>query len=168
LLEENPGLDLYDTDWVIHTRSKERPPVKCIPPGELTNSIASNGCIIHGSVINSVLSPGVLVEKGAVVRDSVIMNDTVVRTGAVVSCCVLDKEIEVGANAELGVGKDDTPNQLEPDKINTGITIVGKRARIPAGTVIGRNCRIDPSTTKEDYEDYHIPSGGTVSKKTPA
>lgn len=168
LLEENPGLDLYDTDWVIHTRSKERPPVKCVPPGELINSIASNGCVIHGSVINSVLSPGVMVEKGAVVRDSVIMNDTVVRAGAVVSCCVLDKEIEVGANAELGVGKDDTPNQLEPDKINTGITIVGKRARIPAGTIIGRNCRIDPSTTKEDYEDYHIPSGGTVSKKTPA
>ena len=76
LLEENPGLDLYDTDWVIHTRSEERPPVKCLPPGEIIKSMVSNGCVINGTVINSVLSPGVCVEQGAVVRDSVIMNDT--------------------------------------------------------------------------------------------
>jgi glucose-1-phosphate adenylyltransferase len=150
---------------VIHTRSEERPPVKCIPPGELVNSMASNGCVISGKVINSVLSPGVCVEKGAVVRDSVIMNDTVIRAGAEVNCCILDKEIEVGANAKLGVGKDDKPNKLEPDKINTGITIVGKRARIPAGAAIGRNCRIDPNTTENDYEPGAVECGGTVSKK---
>lgn len=164
LLEENPDLDLYDTKWVIHTRSEERPPVKCIPPGELVKSLASNGCVIHGTVINSVLSPGVRVERGAVVRDSVIMNDTIIRAGASVSCCILDKEIEVGANARLGAGKDDAPNKLEPANINTGITIVGKRAHIPVDAVIGRNCRIDPNTTEDDYESIEIPGGGTVSK----
>lgn len=165
LLAENPELDLYDMKWLIHTRSKERPPVKCIPPGQLVNSIASNGCIIGGTVINSILSPGVKVEKGAIVRDSVIMNDTLIRSGAVIDRCILDKEIEVGANAQLGFGDDNTPNQLEPDKINTGITIVGKRARIPAGAVIGRNCRIDTSTTHEDYASLEIPSGGSICKK---
>jgi len=167
LLEENPGLDLYDSDWVIHTRSEERPPVKCIPPGELIKSMASNGCVISGTVINSVLSPGVCVEKGAVVRDSVIMNDTVIRAGAIVSCCILDKEIEVGANAKLGVGEEDIPNKLEPANINTGITIVGKRARVPVNAVIGHNCRIDPVTTIEDYDSIEVPSGETVSKKPP-
>jgi len=165
LLGEKPGLDLYDMNWVIHTRSEERPPVKCIPPGELINSIASNGCVIQGTVTNSVLSPGVRVEKGAVVRDSVIMNDTVIRAGAVVDKCILDKEIEVGAGAQLGAGGDNTPNVLEPANINTGITIVGKRAYIPAGAVIGHNCRIDPSTLSEDYETLEVPSGGTISKK---
>ena len=166
LLAENPGLDLYDMNWVIHTRSKERPPVKCIPPGEITNSIASNGCVIQGKVINSVLSPGVRVESGAVVKDSVIMNDVVVRSGAWVNCCVLDKEIEIGANARLGVGDDNTPNQMEPDKLNTGITIVGKRACVPQNAVIGRNCKIDPETTPDDYEMMEIFSGGTISKKS--
>jgi len=165
LLQENPGLDLYDPSWVIHTRSEERPPVKCIPPGELINSMASNGCVIKGTVSNSVLSPGVCVEKGAIVRDSVIMNDTIIKAGAMVNCCILDKEIEVGANAQLGAGKDITPNKLEPANINTGITIVGKRAHIPAGAVIGRNCRIDPSTIPDDYESIEVPSGGTVSKE---
>ncbi len=165
LLAEKPELDLYDMSWVIHTRSKERPPVKCIPPGELVNSIASNGCVISGKVVNSVLSPGVIIEKGAVVLDSVIMNDTIIRSGTVVDCCILDKEIEIGENARLGGGKDSIPNKQEPDKIFTGITIVGKRARIPAGVSIGRNCRIDPSTYPEDYDTDHVSSGETISRK---
>jgi glucose-1-phosphate adenylyltransferase len=81
-----------------------------------------------------------------------------------VSCCILDKEIEVSANAKLGAGKDDTPNS-EPANLNTGITIVGKRAYIPADVIIGRNCRIDPNTTQDNYESDEVPSGETVSKK---
>jgi glucose-1-phosphate adenylyltransferase len=165
LLDENPALDLYNTSWIIHTRSKERPPVKCIPPGEIVRSIVSNGCVVQGTVVNSVLSPGVVVEKGSVVRDSVIMNDVVVHSGAKISRCILDKEIDVGAEACLGAGDDNAPNKQEPSNIYTGITIVGKRARIPAGAVIGRNCRIDPSTTPEDYESIEVPSGATISKK---
>ena len=165
LLQEQPGLDLYDPRWVIHTRSKERPPVRLGTSGKSRDSLLSNGCVIEGMVINSILSPGVWVERGAVVRDSVIMNDTVIRSGAVIDCCVLDKEIEVGAGTQIGVGDDNTPNELEPANINTGITIVGKRAIIPASAVIGRNCRIDPNTTKDDYDQLEVPSGGTVSRR---
>ena len=105
LLEENPALDLNDPSWVIHTRSEERPPVKCRPPGEIDNSLVSNGCIINGTVINSVLSPGVCVERGAVVRDSVIMNDTTIKAGALVDRCILDKQIEIGAERAGGRGR---------------------------------------------------------------
>ena len=164
LLRENPALDLYDYEWVIHTRSAERPPVKCIPPGEIVNSLTSNGCVITGSVINSVLSPGVRVEKGAKVKDSVIMNDTIIRADAVVDCCIIDKQVEIGPGAKLGVGKNDTPNQLEPDNINTGITIIGKRGIIPEGATIGRNCRIDPDTTPDDYETLDVKSGESILK----
>ena len=164
LLRENPALDLYDYEWVIHTRSAERPPVKCIPPGEIVNSLTSNGCVITGSVINSVLSPGVRVEKGAKVKDSVIMNDTIIRADAVVDCCIIDKQVEIGPGAKLGVGKNDTPNQLEPDNINTGITIIGKRGIIPEGATIGRNCRIDPDTTPDDYETLNVKSGESILK----
>jgi glucose-1-phosphate adenylyltransferase len=165
LLEENSALDLYDMNWVIHTRSKERPPVKLGPRGEVHDSLLSNGCVIDGTVINSVLSPGVHVERGAVVRDSVIMNDTTIKAGALIDHCVLDKEIEIGANTHLGMGDASTPNQLEPANLNTGITIVGKRAHVPANTTIGRNCRIDPNVTPDDFERLDIPSGATVSRR---
>ncbi len=162
LLQEKPGLDLYDSSWVLHTRSKERPPVKLGSSGKSRDSLLSNGCVIDGMVVNSVLSPGVRVEAGAIVRDSVIMNDTVVQSGAIVDRCILDKEIEIGAEAQVGTGDDNTPNQLEPANINTGITIVGKRAFIPANASIGRNCRIDPGTSRDDYDQLDISSGGTV------
>ncbi|HBY99208.1 MAG TPA: glucose-1-phosphate adenylyltransferase [Chloroflexi bacterium] len=165
LLEEHPALDLYDPNWVIYTRSEERPPVKSKPPGTIENSLVSNGCIIHGSVINSLLSPGVQVERGAVVRESVIMNDTTIRAGALIDRSVLDKEIEVGAEAQVGVGKDNTPNQLEPGNLNSGITIVGKRAQVPSGVIIGRNCRIDPNVTPDDFQQREIPSGATVTRR---
>ncbi len=166
LLEENPALDLYDPKWVIHTRSEERPPVKCKPPGQIDNSLLSNGCVVNGAVINSVLSPGVRVERGAVVRDSVIMNDTTICAGARVNCCVLDKEIEIGAGAQLGVGDDNPPNELEPANLSTGITIVGKRAHIPPGAIVGRNCRIDSNVTPDDFEREEVPSGATVTKRS--
>ncbi len=164
LLEDLPALDLYDPRWVIHTRSEERPPVKFGPSGDVDRSLLSNGCIIYGTVINSVLSPGVHVERGAVVRDSVIMNGTAIRAGAQIDRCVLDKEIEIGADAQVGGGDDTTPNELEPGNINTGITIIGKRARIPACAIIGRNCRIDANVTPAAFEQLEIPSGATVSR----
>ena len=65
LLQETTGLDLYDPSWVLHTRSQERPPVKLGSLGQSRDSLLSNGCVIEGTVINSVLSPGVCVEPGA-------------------------------------------------------------------------------------------------------
>jgi glucose-1-phosphate adenylyltransferase len=164
LLSDNPALDLYDPNWVIHTRSKECPPVKLGSTGQSRNSLASNGCVIDGTVIHSVLSPGVCVEPGAVVRDSVIMDDTIIRAGAVIDRCILDKEIEIGAGTQVGAGDDMTPNLLEPGNLNTGITIVGKRARVPAGAIVGRNCRIDANTTPKDYDQLQVPSGAAISQ----
>ncbi|HEX9118758.1 MAG TPA: glucose-1-phosphate adenylyltransferase [Anaerolineae bacterium] len=167
LLERRAALDLYDQNWVIHTRSEERPPSRLGADGSAHESMLSNGCVVEGTVIHSILSPGVCVEEGAIVRDSVIMNDTIIRAGAVVDRCVLDKQIEVGAGAKVGQGKDLTPNQLEPANLDTGITIVGKRARVPAGATMGRNCRIDAGTTERDYDQLEVPSGGTISLRAP-
>jgi glucose-1-phosphate adenylyltransferase len=162
LLEEKPGLDLYDPTWVIHTRSEERAPARCCPCGEVHNSLLSNGCMVDGTVINSVLSPGVRVERGAIVRDSVIMSDAIIGRDAVVDCCVVDKEVGIGPGARVGGGDDQTPNAREPRNLNTGITVVGKRALIPAGTVVGRNCRIDADATADDFDGKALASGGTV------
>jgi glucose-1-phosphate adenylyltransferase len=164
LLSDNPALDLYDLNWVIHTRSKERPPVKLGSSGQSRDSLVSNGCLIDGTVIHSVLSPGVCVEPGAVVRDSVIMDDTIIRAGAVIDRTILDKEIEIGAGTQVGAGDDMTPNLVEPANLDTGITIVGKGARVPAGAIIGRNCCIDANTTPKDYDQLQVPSGATINQ----
>ena len=76
LLDDNPELDLYDREWLIHTRSEERAPAKVGPTAQVHRSLISHGCVINGTVVNSVLSPGVRVDVGAVVRDSIVMFDT--------------------------------------------------------------------------------------------
>ena len=77
LLDDDPDLDLYDKDWVIHTRSEERGPAKVGPTAQVHKSLISHGCVIAGTVVNSVLSPGVRVDVGAVVRDSIVMFDSI-------------------------------------------------------------------------------------------
>jgi glucose-1-phosphate adenylyltransferase len=164
LLDEHPLLDLYEKEWLVHTRSEERAPARVGPTANVHRSLISHGCLIAGTVERSVLSPGVRVDPGAVVRDSIIMFDSVIRAGAVVDRSIIDKEVSVGPNAIVGLGSDyDTANRQEPTRLNTGITVVGKRAVIPAGMRIGRNVKIAERVRKSDFGDRkQIPSGGTV------
>ncbi|MFW6281011.1 MAG: glucose-1-phosphate adenylyltransferase family protein, partial [Halanaerobium sp.] len=76
LTSELPELNLYNKDWPLHTRSAEKPPVKFGDNSRASSSLVSNGSIINGTVENSVISPGVYIEEGAVVKNSVIFNDT--------------------------------------------------------------------------------------------
>ena len=167
LLEEHPGLDLYDRDWVIHTRSEERAPGRVGPTANVHRSLISHGCQIWGTVERSVLSPGVRVDPGAVVRDSIVMFDTVIRAGAVVDRAIIDKEVSIGPNAVVGMGTDyDTPNRQEPGRLNAGITVVGKRAVIPAGVRVGRNVKVNEGVRPSDFGGRRtIASGGTVEMK---
>ena len=163
LLQDNAELDLYDKEWVIHTRSEERAPAKVGPTAQVHRSLISHGCVINGTVVNSVLSPGVRVDVGAVVRDSIVMFDSVIRSGAVVDRSILDKEVVVGQGAIVGDGPDfDTPNRQEPTRLNTGITVVGKRAVIPRGVRIGRNAKVAEGTRAVDFVSRVVKNGASV------
>jgi glucose-1-phosphate adenylyltransferase len=125
--------------------------------------LISHGCVINGTVVNSVLSPGVRVDVGAVVRDSIVMFDSVIRSGAVVDRAILDKEVVVGPGAIVGDGPDfDTPNKQEPGRLNTGITVVGKRSIIPRGVRIGRNVKIAGNVKANDFPSRMVKSGSSI------
>ncbi len=165
LLSDAPELDLYDREWVIHTRSEERAPAKIGATAQVHRSLISHGCVINGSVVNSVLSPGVVVDVGAVVRDSIILFDSVIRSGAVVDRAILDKEVAVGPGAIVGEGTDhDVANRREPGRLNTGITVVGKQAVIPRGVRIGRNVLIGEGVRAADFLTRVIKSGSTIER----
>jgi len=166
LLDDHPPLDLYGRDWVVHTRSEERPPARIGSTASVHRSLISHGCTIAGTVERSVLSPGVRVDPGAIVRDSVIMFDTIIRAGAVVDRAIIDKEVSVGPNAVVGTGVDlKKPNDDEPERLNTGITIVGKRAVIPASARIGRNVRIAEGVRPADFKTKRVKTGGSVERR---
>jgi glucose-1-phosphate adenylyltransferase len=167
LLKEPPDFDLYDYDWVIHTRSEERPPARVHARARVNNSLISHGCNVLGTVEHSVLAPGVFVAEGAVVRDSIVMTDSIIGRDVVLDRAILDKEVVVGAGAIVGQGKDNPPNRLEPANLSTGLTVVGKRVRIPPGLKLGRNVRVDADVVESDFEhgrhfDHTVPGGETI------
>jgi glucose-1-phosphate adenylyltransferase len=156
------SLNLHDPNWVIHTRSEERPPVKLGPQAQVFNSLISNGCVIRGRVERSVLSPGVYVSPGAVVRESVIINDTWIGPGAIIDRAIIDENVVIGAGTKLGFGEDMSPNREMPDRLNTGITVVGSGSHVPGGLTIGRNVLIHCDRQESDFPGTEIPSGETV------
>jgi len=94
-------------------------------------SLISGGTRVAGEVRGSVLSPGVVVEKGATVMDSVLLPGVRVRAGARVVRAVLDDRVDVGEQAMVG-GDDD-------------VTLVGRRARVEAGHEVAPGARLpDP------------------------
>lgn len=162
LLAETPALDLNDPDWVIHTRSEERPAALIGPEAQVEGNLLCDGCRVDGTVARSIISPGVYVAPGAVVRDSIIMTDAVIEAGAEVDRAILDKRVRVGAGAKLGWGDDNTPNRDQPNRLNTGLTVVGKGAVIPAGITVGRNVVIYPRVTEKGFTGAEVASGETI------
>ena len=162
LLAETPALNLHDTEWVIHTRSQERPPVLIGAEARVDGNLLSDGCSIDGRVVRSILSPGVYVAPDAVVRDSIIFSNTIIAPGTVVDRAIVDEGVTIGEGGHIGAGEDNTPNGDMPSYLNTGLTLIGKKATIPAGVVIGRNCVIAPFTDGKQWEKQTIESGSTV------
>jgi len=160
LLADKPRLDMLDREWVIHTRSEERPPASIRSQATIAHSLITDGCVIEGIVEQSVLSPGVTVRPGAVVRHSIVMTDAVIEENAVVDHAILDKRVRVGAGAQVGWGDDRTPNSSTG--LHGGITVVGKNTTIPARIRIGRNCVIATDLDEDNYETDWIPSGTSV------
>jgi glucose-1-phosphate adenylyltransferase len=166
LLTDDPGIELNDLGWLIYTKSEERPPARIGPAASVSRSMISHGCVIDGTVEHSVLSPGVRVAEGAVVRDSIVMFDAVIEAGARLDRAIVDKEARIGARATVGAGDDLRPNRDEPERLYAGITLVGKRAHVPTGVEIGRNCRIDPNVIPADFaRRRRIRSGETVAAR---
>jgi glucose-1-phosphate adenylyltransferase len=123
----------------------------------------SNGCIVRGMVINSILSPGVYVSPGAVIKDSVVMNDTWVGPGAVLDKVVVDKQAVIGAGAVVGKGDEATANEQMPDRLFAGISVVGKNAYIPDRAEVGRNVLINSGCDEKNFPaDKIVGDGKTV------
>jgi glucose-1-phosphate adenylyltransferase len=165
LLAEEPALDLYNQDWIVHTRSEERAPGKIGANAQVGGSLISNGCRIEGTVERSVLSPGVYVAEGAVVRDSVILYDAVIAAGAIVDRAIIDKRAVIGAGAQIGSGEDNQPNSALPHVLNTGLTLIGEKSVVPEGLTLGRNVVVHPGTDAKSFgKKKHVASGSVIGE----
>lgn len=126
LLGKNPNFNIHDKNWRIFSRTYAEPPHFVGEEAVVVNSMITEGCEIEGTVENSVLSNGVIVEKGAIVKDAVIMSGAVIKAGAKVIYSIIDSNTVVSSGAV--VGEDKTTAK--------GIAIVGSDLTIAENVVI--------------------------------
>jgi glucose-1-phosphate adenylyltransferase len=163
ILDPNSGLKL--AEWQVRTNLEEevmhsdRPPSRFGANASLQNSLISPGCHIEGNVINSILSPGVIVQKNSIVKDSVIMHDSVIGVDVEINETIMDKRVHVAQGCKIGLGDGSVPNQVYPDHVYTGLTILGKDSVIPENTHIHRNSIIAPFVNPKNFADINLTPG---------
>ncbi len=140
LLTDNLGV-FADPSWPILTRQTQRVPARVLDGGTVTDSLLSPGSRVSGTVLRSVLGPGVVVQAGAVVRDSVVFADTVVERGASIDWAVVDRECVVEADARVGDDHDEDPDDAD------AVTLVGMGSRIRSGERVAGGARVEPGSS---------------------
>ncbi len=165
LLKENSPIDLHK--WNIRTNPYDRsvgekPPTFYAKGSKVENSIIGVGCVIEGYVKNSILSPGVVIKRGAVVEDSIIMNDSFIGKNSHLKKVISDKDLVVGENCKIGFGQN-IPNKKYPNLLSEGITVIGKKVKISDNITIGKNCLIYPDVNESCFENIEkVESGETI------
>lgn len=118
LLSIDPLFNLYGERWPIRTFQRLLPPSKYVMGGKAQHSISCDGCIISdGYVTDSILSPGVIVEKDAIVENSIIFDDVIIEPGARVRRAIIDKNCRIRTGTQVGHDRQ--------EDIKRGFTISG-------------------------------------------
>lgn len=126
----DPLFNLYGQKWPFRTFQRPLPPSKFVIGGRAPESMVSDGCIISGATVwSSILSPGVIVEKDALVERSIIFDDVIIEPGARIRRAIIDKESRIESGATIG-------HDLEADRrrgctiSDSGIVVVPKGSEI--------------------------------------
>ena len=139
MLAPHNSIDLYDSDWPIYARTPIKPPHVTGPNAKISHSLVTGGCVVNGTVANSVLFHSVTVEEGADIQYSILMPGAVVKAGAKVSYAIVAENAVVEADAEVGAAPNDAPNW--------GIAVVA------GGVTIGEKAVVSPSAMiREDVK----------------
>jgi len=133
-----PSFNL-DGSWPILTGDTSLSPTVLSNKGGMRHNIVSTGCDIRGSVENSILSPGVVIEERAVVRNSIIMANAVIGRHSVVDRCILDEGVNIDKFCYIGFGSG-------LSRSSSDITVLGRDTIVPPGTAVVRNRRVEPGT----------------------
>jgi len=111
LLDDKPGLNLFDSSWQIYTYEKQAPPAKVCGQsrsgnpkgGQVVSSILSRGCLVNGAYVeHSILSPNVSVTMDSEIKDSIILDQTQIGKKCRIQNAIIDKAVRVPDGTDIG------------------------------------------------------------------
>jgi len=163
LIDIVPEFNLYEEYWKIYTKSEALPPLYLGKDSVAERSIVGEGAEIYGKVYNSVIGRNVTIGPDSVVKDSIIMSDTVIGSGVQCNKAIIAEQTQIGDNVVLGEGEE-AESVKNPGIYNSGLVTVGEKTVVPAGVHVGKNTVILGITEASDYENGILPSGGALIK----
>lgn len=163
LIDIVPEFNLYEEYWKIYTRSLALPPQYISSDSVVEKSIVGEGTSIYGKVYNSVIGCGVTIGAGTVIRDSIIMNETVIGEGCEINKAIIAENALIGNHVVLGAGEE-AENETHPHIYTHGMVTVGEKSIIPDSIVVGKNTVIAGTSTLEDYPGGILESGKSLIK----
>jgi glucose-1-phosphate adenylyltransferase len=137
LLTMSAELNLDDPNWKIYSRSPSSPPQYISNTAVVKNSMLAEGCHIEGTINFSVLFANTKVEPGALIMDSIIMPGCVIKKDAVIKYSIVAQNTVVEENASVG----SLPTENKDGK--WGITVIGPGLNIGKRAVIGPDQMIE-------------------------
>lgn len=163
LIDLIPVFNLYEEFWKIYTKSDSILPEYIGEEAEIGRSIIGKGSEIYGSVHNSVIGEGVIIEKEAVINDSIIMKNTTIGAGTSVNKAIIAEGVVIGEGVEIGVGEM-AESKLDPKVYAFDIVTIAEGSRIPSYVKIGKNTAIKGETEEIDYKNGVLESGDYIIK----
>jgi glucose-1-phosphate adenylyltransferase len=107
---------LENRERPLFTKVRSLPPVRYGAGAEVESSLIADGCVVEGTVKNSVLFCGVHIGKGAIVENSIIMENCHLAERARIGSTILDKNVSLGTGVTLH-GHPQLPFFVEEGKI---------------------------------------------------
>ena len=164
LIDIVPEFNLYEEFWKIYTRSQTVTPQYFGSNSAVERTIIGEGSEIYGQVYNSVIGCDVIIGEGTIVRDSIIMNGTVIGDNCRLEKVIAAENVTIADGVVLGEG-DYIENDTRPDIYRDGIVTIGEGTVIPDSVTIGRNTLISGHTVEADYPDGRLAGGRTLVKE---
>lgn len=130
---EHSGINLFDENWKIHSRTSGMTSHRIGDEAQVKDSMITYGCLVRGKVEHSILFSGVTVDKGAVVEDAVIMGGAVIGEGAVVRNSIVAENAVIEAGAVVGEASAEGSRKITT--IGPDVT-VGRNAKVGPGAMV--------------------------------
>lgn len=142
LLDPDVPIHLYDPPWKIYSKNPAKFPQYIGEFAKIENSLVTEGCIIEGTVINSIIFQSVKIGKGAVVSNSILMPGVEVGEGAHIEYAIVGEEGRILKDAVIGKLEEEIEGRPP-------ITVVGQEVEIGEGVEIEAGQMIDENIKRE-------------------
>ncbi|MCQ2504487.1 MAG: glucose-1-phosphate adenylyltransferase [Saccharofermentans sp.] len=153
ILDKPEEINLVDRSWKIFSRNPVKPSQFIGTDASVRNSALTDGCRIYGNVIHSVLSDSVVIEKGATVKDCVLLPGVVVKEGAHLERCIVDFGTIIGKDVVAGPKIEGEGPYTNHKICSDGICVFERGLKIKDGAKIAGNSMIDTDVEVSDEEN---------------